>query len=822
MSIFRIIPIIAGLIVNSLFLSTTWAAPSELNEEEFYNAISSSIGTFYFEDFDDFTAENLGTDTLFLENGTIIFNSEIGVNIHLGIQNALYANANPSIRLITDFKPNTKVFAMEVASFLSPSLFEVVVTGNSGISTFTYSLNSHFNFLGFIDLSGLISVKITGLSNAGYAIDNIATLVTESETVNFKSEAVTMPVSVSSGGEMGNEESYYHSISADGRFIAFLSLASDLIEDDENEYYDIFLRDRLNNTTIRISENTFSKNDKYNASGPSISADGRYVAFTSSSRVTKDDVSDYWDVFVYDRINKTTELISVNSMGEQGHDDSAYPAISADGGYIAMTSWATNLVDDDTNGVPDIFVHDRVNRSTERISINSLGEQGNNRSYRASISANGRYIAFPSDAANLVDDDTNGVPDIFVHDRVNRSTERISINSMGEQGNAKSSGPKMSADGRYIAFTSWATNLVSLDSDRASVFVHDRFNGNTHKVGNSSSSASISANGQYVTFATGYIFIYDRSNDITETVIDGNDRDIMPLISADGNFLSFTTYSTNLVSNEDNNDAADILVRGPLILFEPIESYHISFESTSWPERWYSYGWSQDDAMRSEGTYSLKSNPIADNSIAVTEWRVNIAKEGSLSFDMKVDSEKAHDFFRLYIDDALKLQRSGFVNWSEYTLPLASGDHILRFEYQKDSSNHSGADTAWIDNIRFTSGLLIESYHEIQKTLIERFNLKYPGMKHDNTTVAYQLGITKFSSPMDVVLDFIHGDAFQTQDLNNLSDSDIEDLADLLYLIYLGSAADPTELDYWSTQRSIREFDLQEFLQRQKFSDLTD
>jgi Tol biopolymer transport system component len=174
------------------------------------------------------------------------------------------------------------------------------------------------------------------------------------------------------------------------------------------------------------------------------------------------------------------ERVSVASDGSEGNDYSAYPSISADGRYVAFESWASNLVDGDTNYSYDVFVHDRWTGETTCVSIASDGTHGNNFSYSPSISANGRYVAFSSDANRLVSGDTNNSTDVFVHDRWTGETTRVSIASDGTQGNDVSSDPSISADGRFVAFQSSASNLVISDTNNASdIFVHDRQAGET-------------------------------------------------------------------------------------------------------------------------------------------------------------------------------------------------------------------------------------------------------------------------------------------------------------------------------------------------------
>jgi uncharacterized repeat protein (TIGR01451 family) len=208
---------------------------------------------------------------------------------------------------------------------------------------------------------------------------------------------------------------------------------------------------------------------------PSFSADGRYVTFQSwASNLVANDTNEMPDIFVRDRSTGQTTRVSVDSAGNQGSLESRYPAISADGRYVAFQSKASNLVANDT-GWEDIFVHDRTTSQTTRVSVDSTGAQSNGMSYFSSISADGRFVAFQSLASNLVANDTNGKQDIFVHDRTANQTTRMSVDSAGAQGNDRSRLPSINANGRYVAFESDASNLVTGDLNTyADIFVHDR------------------------------------------------------------------------------------------------------------------------------------------------------------------------------------------------------------------------------------------------------------------------------------------------------------------------------------------------------------
>jgi hypothetical protein len=204
--------------------------------------------------------------------------------------------------------------------------------------------------------------------------------------------------------------------------------------------------------TTRVSVNSNGVQGDGLSAVAAISADGRFVAFHSEAKnLVAGDTNGAIDVFVRDRKTDKTTRVSVNSHGKQGNGDSLFPSISADGRFVTFQSVATNLVGGDTNHVVDSFVRDRKTGKTERVSVDSQGKQGDANSYTGTISADGRFVAFPSHATNLVGGDTNDRDDVFVRDRETGKTTRVSVNSHGKQGNDSSSGASISADGRLLA-----------------------------------------------------------------------------------------------------------------------------------------------------------------------------------------------------------------------------------------------------------------------------------------------------------------------------------------------------------------------------------
>src|SRR6266545_201355 len=294
-------------------------------------------------------------------------------------------------------------------------------------------------------------------------------------------------VSVASDGTEGNDRSYDRSaLSKDGRFVAFRSAATNLVPDDTNNTWDVFLHDQQTGQTTRVSVDSFGNQGNGGSFRPALSADGAVVAFDSdATNLVMGDTNGASDVFMYEA--GQTTLVSVGLGGAAGNSDSYDPSISPNGRFVAFYSVATNLVNGDTNtcgpfttpgSCSDVFVRDLQMGQTTRVSVDSHGNQGNSVSYDPSISADGRFVAFYSLASNLVDGvdgDTNNTYDVFVHDRQTGQTTRVSVDSNDTQANGGSFNVSLSADGRAVAFYSNATNLVSGDTNGTDdIFVADR------------------------------------------------------------------------------------------------------------------------------------------------------------------------------------------------------------------------------------------------------------------------------------------------------------------------------------------------------------
>lgn len=421
---------------------------------------------------------------------------------------------------------------------------------------------------------------------------------------------VTSRVSVDSTGAEANGDTFGPPrLSGDGRYVAFSSFATNLAEGDSNGAADVFVH-RRSGDTVRVSVDSGGRQANGDSARPDLSADARFVAFSSAAtNLVAGDTNNGRDVFVHDRQDGATTRVSVDSAATQANGESASPALSADARFVAFSSSATNLVSGDTNGAADVFVRDRESGVTTRVSVATTSlepAQGDGPSENPAISGSGRFVAFQSSAANLVTGDGNGMADVFVHDRdadgdgvfdegglaVKTTLVSASIDGLA-RADGYSSDPAVNNEGRFVAFASFASNLTPPDGMvGGGVFVRDLQTGVTTKVGAGGLTPDISANGRFVAFAartsglvTGDtnsaqdVFKHDRDTDgdglfdeigavaTTRESVDSaggqaNGDSASPGLSGDARVVGFESSATNLVAG-DTNAKRDVFARGP-------------------------------------------------------------------------------------------------------------------------------------------------------------------------------------------------------------------------------------------------------------------
>jgi TolB protein len=369
----------------------------------------------------------------------------------------------------------------------------------------------------------------------------------------------TSHVSVGAGYGQPNTYPDQPAVSAGGRYVAFTSGASNLVPGDTNGAFDVFVRDTRMLTTSRVSLTADGGQVDGMSYSQDISADGRYVVFTSKgTNILPGDPNPVGNVYLRDRVAGTTVRATPPASR------AGWPAISADGRYVAYAT-AQPLVPGDTNQREDVYVWARETGALERVSVSTTGGYPDRGSHSPSLSNDGRLVAFYSEATNLVP--RHGYhPGVFVRDRMAGTTTRVSVASDGTPADDESWRGEISGDGRYVVFTSLASNLHTYDIAYHDVFVHDRFTGTTELANLDSNSAPlapggtdgvISGDGRYIAFVTttGAVTGVMRRDRLTgETItasvstagVAANGGSYWPTISDDGQTIAFLSAATNL------------------------------------------------------------------------------------------------------------------------------------------------------------------------------------------------------------------------------------------------------------------------------------
>ena len=373
-------------------------------------------------------------------------------------------------------------------------------------------------------------------------------------------------LSVATDGTSGNGESLFAAMSADQRFVAIASEASNLAAGDKNGVRDIFLRDRKLKTTERISVGLLGVEGDGLSNDPSISDDGRFVAFASkASNFAATDANQTWDVFLLDRQENRLTCLSCDALGRTASAQSLQARVSGNGAYVVFQSDAA-LTPDDVNPDGDIYLYAR---ETKALTLVTRGANG--KSWYPAISRNGNRIALDSFASNLVPNDTNAERDIFTYDRGANAFSLVSIATDGSQGQHLSSTPALAADAPVVAFTSWSYQFVTSGVYNLDVYVRDIAAATTARASQSAAGAqgdreswfpAISADGRFVAFdstaenlasgATGgllHVYVRDRSTNAIEHVASTGDKYLV-------SFVKFTDDAAAIVFGTSDSTLA--------------------------------------------------------------------------------------------------------------------------------------------------------------------------------------------------------------------------------------------------------------------------
>lgn len=407
--------------------------------------------------------------------------------------------------------------------------------------------------------------------------------------------------SLSAAGAQGDGDSSQGRISRDGRYSVFCSDSSQLVPGDTNGKSDVFLRDRQTGSIQRMSVSRTGVQGNGDSFDCSLSADGRNIAFASvSDNLVPNDANGGADVFVCARTAGDSNYVQLISAGCYGGDprtangDSDRPVISADGAWVAFRSAATDLLSDkDKNGQDDIFIRNTWNGAMKCVSVSTDGARANDDSDRPSLSPDGRYVVYESDASNLAGGDTNFSTDVFIRDTVGATTERISVSTLGVEGNDGSYDPAVSRDGRFVTYSTDASNLVSGDVNGFSdILIRDRVLNTTALVNRvsgglanaDSESPAISDDGAFVAFesrasnlVTGDtnsatdVFVARVSDGLTDRVsgtaagVQGNGASVDPGMSGDGRYVAYSSAAANLFAG-DTNGKSDVFAAARVVM----------------------------------------------------------------------------------------------------------------------------------------------------------------------------------------------------------------------------------------------------------------
>ncbi len=491
--------------------------------------------------------------------------------------------------------PSVNIEALTPANimFADSSLFAV---GNASAAAGDADANTINGTAGrdYLDGLGGADTMRGGAGGDTYVVDNAGDLVDE----NWPQQIDL--IGVSSSGVQGNLGSADPSVSANGRFVAFSSDATNLVAGDTNLASDIFLKDTVTGEVRRVSTDASGAQVSGNSYGSALSADGQLVAFTSTSAgLVPGGGGSTPAVYVKNMFTGAIQRASADTAGNAANAGSSSASLSADGRYVLFESVATNLVGSDGNGASDVFVKDLQTGAIVRASTSAAGVEGNLASNSAKFTPDGRYVVFASSASNLVANDTNGRADIFVKDLQTGAIQRASVGATGTEGVTDSAAPSISADGRYVAFETTAPLLASDTNGLSDIYVKDLLTGalvlaSTNFIGQpntsgSSRGAALSADGAYVAFesSSSQIISFDSNQTVDvfvrslqagttqrvpttgfglQTPYAGATVPALAAFSADGGYLVFQSRNPNLVSSDANGSYDVYRVANPFVL----------------------------------------------------------------------------------------------------------------------------------------------------------------------------------------------------------------------------------------------------------------
>jgi len=404
--------------------------------------------------------------------------------------------------------------------------------------------------------SGASSVSADGryvafVSNATNLVANDTNGVADIFRKDLLTQEIVRCSTTNTGVQVTGGDSIWPSISADGRYVAFQSAANDIVGASTVGRSHIYRKDLLTGAIERCSLGLAGAEADNDSLLPSISGEGRFVAFGSAAtNLVPNDTNGWDDIFRFDVSTKAIVRCSTNAAGGETHNGSAWwPSISADGRYVAFQSASTDIMAGITPGRLHVYRKDVTTQAIERCSNSGAGTEADNDSFLPSISGEGRFVAFESDATNLVTDDTNGFRDIYRKDLLTKDIVRCSLSATGAQADSISGFPSISADGRFVAFHSNATNLVPGDTN-------------------------------------GFLDIYRKDLLTSQTVLcstsaagtQTNNDSLIPALSPDGKYVTFESMATNLTAGATGGFSN--VYRKELEVTQPV--WYLAEGTTAW------------------------------------------------------------------------------------------------------------------------------------------------------------------------------------------------------------------------------------------------
>jgi Tol biopolymer transport system component len=449
-------------------------------------------------------------------------------------------------------------------------------------------------------------------------------------------------------------------VTPDGRYVVFVSNSNNLAGGDSNFKNNVYVRDTAAGTTTRVSLSSSGQAPSFDCDNPDISANGRYVVFASDAPLVTGDTNQFTDIFFRDLEVGATTRVNVGPSGLQGELPTFNPAISQDGRWVVFSTRSSRMVAGDTNDQYDVFLRDLQSGTNTRVSVTSAGEQtttpGNGEGVisRSAISADGRFVVFDFEASNVVPNDTNGDRDIFLHDRDTGQTTRVNVGPGGVEATGTggfgnffrgSSNPDISADGRYIVYESYASNLVAGDTNGMSdIFLYDTQTATTTLVSRTSAGSQTNQDANNPSISgDGLTVAFDSKGEFAGKEVDLEETDIFVRNLTAGTTKRASVMTPGIDTQQAANDAS-VSSDGRFVSFTAGSSLIPPANNTSTDI--FLYDGSQDSGS---GAFSLKGKIIVDKN-GKKKFQCTVKKSGKKAAKEKISFQQSTSLNGNYTD----------------------------------------------------------------------------------------------------------------------------------------------------------------------------